>query len=230
MAILLRIESPREFRGVRRQTATLAFVLLVSAIGCTGDEDVDEGRGALTPTTVVDGGVDAAAAGPPRMMQPTEPTVAVAFRRPLTLPEVRALAERREAVLVALWRVDGVCVRGVSGGGGPPSQDLRRSSFAYADHDAMRARQVDTTPVTDGGWTFALRERFHQEWHAAKADGVRFIGAALLLDTVTDRVEGAEIERVTPVPSRRTDSDVLFLRGHETALAPHFPPPDPSPC
>jgi len=245
--VLRHVKAAGERRRWRnRAVVALPLVLLAAAVLLFGPGDAGtrvlspadgDGQDAAGPTvtTIPDGtgSPDTTGPGGSPTTVPSEPTVAVVFRGPLSLAAVQDVAARNGATVVALWRTDSVCVSDVSGGGGPASgrSGNRRSAFAYFEADKLVARQsASRTPVTDGGWTFALRNRFEQEWQAAQADEVRFRGAAFLLPSKNAAVQGADVARTEPVPSYLTDQGVLYLRGHEGALAPHFPDTDTSAC
>lgn len=163
---------------------------------------------------------------------PAPGTWGVVFDRPLTLEGAKALAARRGAVLVALWRTESPCVTDV--GLGRPETfrqgGRRHSPFAYIDADDLVARQAQGPPVTDDGWSFAMRARFVEEWDAAQHSDVLLRGGALLVPAGAS-LRGDGIKRSAPVESYRTDGvGVLYLRGHQAALAPLFPGADTSPC
>jgi hypothetical protein len=152
--------------------------------------------------------------------------VGVIFAEPLLLADVEALAAGADGEPVALWRAEPVCVVDVPSDG--PSLPLdsaarRASAFAYWRADEVVTLQDQGPPVTDGGWSQALRDRFGQEW-AASAPGVQFVGAALFVP------DPAELDGATTtfaVPSYRTDDvGVLYLAQHDQALAAQFPLPE----
>jgi hypothetical protein len=204
---------------LRRLAVVVAALLAVGA--CADDGDGDEADAAAPePCAVFDGA-------------PVEgcEVVGIALPAPLSLEELEALAADAGGEPVAVWRVDAACVDDVAGDG--PSFPVepggqRASAFAYWHADEAVARQGEGPPATDGGWSLALRERFLQEWEAAGAPGVRFTGGALLLPRSASLVDG---DGAFPVASYRTDEvGVLYLEGHEHALAPHLPAPDPGAC
>ncbi len=160
-----------------------------------------------------------------------DPTVAVVFDEPLSLAQVQELAARHKASVVALWRTDTACV--------PDearvfeSRDPRRqSAFAYWEADDIVARRLVSKgpPVTDGGRTFRMWDRFKLEWESAQAPGRTFAGAALLLP-VDGPVKDKAVARSEPVTSYRIpDDDVLYLTDHDAALARLFPKTPTGPC
>jgi hypothetical protein len=200
--------------GRRRRLAGLAAALLLGA-SCSNEPAAETQADDPEPCSVFD--AEPVAGGE---------VVAVTFPTPLSLDEVEALAADAGGEPLALWRVDPVCVADVAGDG--PSFPIesggqRPSSFAYWHGDEAVARQDEGPPATDGGWSTALRERFLQEWDAARAPGVEFVGAAVLVPGSGSLAAG---EEAVAVPSYRTDGvGVLYLEGHEQALAPRFPPP-----
>jgi hypothetical protein len=159
--------------------------------------------------------------------------LALRFTKALTLEEVERVASDEGGSLLALWRPDAVCVGDVRGQGPSPfpgAAGQRRSSFSYYRADAIVARQNEGPPPTDGGWSQALRLRFLEEWQAARASGVAFIGAALYLPDGSARARPG-IEIAGDLESYRVEATgVVYLRGHEAALGAMFAPPDGPPC
>jgi hypothetical protein len=79
-------------------------------------------------------------------------------------------------------------------------------------------RQNEGPPSTYDGYSLALRDRIEEEWIAASRAGVTFADAALYLPTDAAPPDATAIEWY------RTDVvGVLYLRGHEQAMAPFFP-------
>lgn len=211
-----------------RAVAAAALALLVLA-GCGND---DEG-GATTSTDSTAAPGATGAACDVTVADPVEgcEVQAYAVDPPVELAELQARAADAGGQLVALWRIDTVCVDDVSPlGPQPQSEDgaRRASAFAYWDAEEVVRRQDAGPPATDGGWSTALRLRFVEEWKAAREPGVLFAGVAAYVPEGA-AIEGAEARGT--VPSYRTDEvGVLYLRNHDEALLSFFPAPDTAIC
>jgi hypothetical protein len=179
----------------------LAVIVVLVAYGCSND---DNGGGSTT--CITDGSVDIDGCV----------VIVVRFADPVNLAGVEAAAVAANGVPVAVWRTDAVCVHNPSAGA--PIGVPTASAFAYWHADQLVERQNDGPPATDGGYSHALRDRIEEEWMAANTAGVTFAGAALYLPTAAAPPDATAIEWY------RTDVvGVLYLRGHEQAMAPFFP-------
>jgi len=152
--------------------------------------------------------------------------VGVVFPTAQTLPQIEAAAAADGGSVVALWRTDAVCMPVVAFGAPPrPGQEPHRSDpFAYWHADQLVARQIAGPPVTDGGYSFRLRDLFNQEWQAVDRHKTTFSAAVFYVH------HGARLPgRTTAVDSYRTDgANVLYLHGHDQAVSSAFPPATPA--
>ena len=150
-------------------------------------------------------------------------TVGAVFANPLTLPEVEELASKFGGEVTALWRHDDACVP-VATFGSPQSAQSATSRFAYWHADEIVERQTRLgPPPTDGDWSNAVRQKFAYEWEQAKMPSVRFDGAVFAVQDSSD-VRDPRVIKGTTVDSYKTDgASVLYLEGHEQALASLFP-------
>lgn len=195
---------------MRRVLSLVAAVLVVVA-ACDGSASV------RTPT-------------PNESSEIGDEVIGVAFTEPLDLDELRYWAAEVGASLVAVWRVEAVCMPDPgSPPGTPPEPRSYASAFAYVDADEIRAIQRQAPPATDGGWSQAMRSRFVEEWEAAQELGVLFAGAAVVLDDPT--VPLPYVERSQALDWYYTDvTNVLYLRGHDRAFSALFPAPSVPDC
>jgi hypothetical protein len=179
----------------------LAVIVVLVAFGCSNDDDGGDSSSCISDGSVdIDGCV----------------VVVVRFADPVNLAGVEAAALGAHGVPVAVWRTDAVCVHNPSPGA--PIGVPTASAFAYWHADQLVERQNQGPPPTDGGYSHAVRDRIEEEWVAASRAGVTFAGAALYLPTAAAPPDATAIEWY------RTDVvGVLYLRGHEQAMAPFFP-------
>lgn len=196
--------------SVRRVLSMVGAVLVVAA-ACDGSATV----GAPTPNESSEIG---------------DVVIGVVFTEPLDLDELRDWAAEIGASLVAVWRVEAVCMPDLGGPPGtPPEPRSFASAFAYVDAGEIKAIRDQGPPATDGGWSSAMRSRFVEEWHAAQEAGVLFAGAALVMRDPA--VPLPHLERSAILDSYRTDgTNTLYLHDHEKAFAVLFPAPSTPDC
>lgn len=200
----------------------MALALAIGAAACSDAAAPTTLDGAPTSVTTPTGAPAAPSIAPPVRCDGECIVTAVRFAEPRDLDGVRTFADETGTALVALWRVNPVCMPVV--GFGPPAADdaTEESWFAYASADLLRAAQdANAPPATDGGASVRFRDRFVEEWHAALDPDVRFAGAAYLSLAAT--LAHPDIAEQGRVEAYLTDgAGVLYIRNHWDGLAAFF--------
>lgn len=148
-------------------------------------------------------------------------TRVVELAAPLGLDDLRDLAADADGAVLALWRVEEVCVPDEAGAS-PPGARTRGSALAYADADRKTPRLPGSPPTTDGGRSLARERRYAEEWRLAQEPGVTFSAGFLHVPTGA-AVDAGRSTGERRADTRRTDAGVLFLREDEAALRPILP-------